>query len=382
MGEGTDFVRSQLDDRMGLKDVSERKSELVNIVRTQCVEQGVENIRHHAYLVDNDYISAHHCSHFMGESLLHGLVEIMGEEAMSSALNEIYVSSGGHAPALRFSTPPSEEEIFEAFIRYTAAERQGEVRELFQRFHGGDFAFPEIDYDDAEADRPPEAADVGVGKAVTGSLDYIFDFDFFRFEAEAGQRYRFSVKYSSLNHSSINLYGPNGLKDERERWLGRDNGPDGPLLLWQAPSSGVYYFAVQNFGGKSGEYTFTIEPVETDDHGDTPESATEVSPGLRVSGNIDHSFDYDYFSFSAREGLRYLFEFNVDFPNQPCADLYYEDGTKVADLTNHCEKWSQSGLESHTIAQWIASQTGLYYLGLYGNSEEGGEYEFEINQSG
>ena len=89
-----------------------------------------------------------------------------------------------------------------------------------------------------------EAVDVEVGETVVGSLDYIFDFDFFRFQADEGQIYRFSVEHNTLRHSSINLYGPNGLKDERERWLGRDNGPDGPLLLWQAQSSEVYYFAV------------------------------------------------------------------------------------------------------------------------------------------
>ena len=106
-----------------------------------------------------------------------------------------------------------------------------------------------------------DAVDVEAGQRVGGSLDYVFDFDFFRFEAEEGQRYRFSVEHGTLSQSSIGLYGPNGLKDERERWLGRDKGPDGPLLLWQAPSSEVYYFAVQNFGGKRGDYTFTIEPT-------------------------------------------------------------------------------------------------------------------------
>ena len=310
VGGGAGFVGSQFNHQEGRKELSERKSELRSIVQTHCVDWGVENIRHHLYLLDNDYISANDCSHFMGESLLHELVEIMGEEAMSSALNEIYVSSGGHAPALRFSTPPSEEEIFEAFMRNTSTQRQGEVRDLFQRLHGGDFAFPEIDYDDAEADRPTEAADVEVGEVVGGSLDYIFDFDFFRFEAEGGKQYRFRVEHSTLGQSSITLYGPNGLNEGREGWRGRQRGPDGPLLLWQAPSSGVYYFAVQNFGGKSGNYTFTIEPAGPDDHGDTPESATEVRSGQRVSGNIDHSLDYDYFIFSAKEGSRYLFEFN------------------------------------------------------------------------
>lgn len=382
VGGGTGFVVSQFNHQEGREELSERKSELRSIVQTHCVDWGVENIRHHAYLVDNDFISVNDCSHFMGESLLHGLAEIMGEEAMSSALNEIYVSSGGHAPALRFSTPPSEEEIFEAFMSRTAAQRQGEMRELFQRLHGGDFAFPEIDYDDGEADRPTEAADVGVGEVVGGSLDYIFDFDFFRFEAKRGQQYSFSVDHSTLGQSSITLYGPNGLNERREGWRGRQRGPDGPVLLWQAQSSGVYYFAVQNFGGKSGDYTFTIEllepTAEADDHGDTFESATEVIRGQRVSGNIDHSLDYDYFRFSAREGEGLAFSFHGDYLNFLCTQVYHADGSATEFWANSCKQEDPPVYEDRYGIHWWTPHTGEYYLVLYGMADTAGAYEFEI----
>ncbi len=225
---------------------------------------------------------------------------------------------------------------------------------------------------------------MGVGESVTGSLDYIFDFDFFRFQAEEGRKYRFSVEHDTLKHSSINLYGPNALNDERERWQGRDNGPDGPLLLWQAPSSEVYYFAVQDFGGETGDYTLRITPLETveteDDHGDGPGSATEISIGGKVSGIIDNEFDHDIFSFSAREGDLYLFEFFRGSFNILCADVLLKDDTVDADWNNDCDEFVRSNYSETYGIQWGAPETGTYYLDLYGYAARVGEYEFEISR--
>ena len=167
----------------------------------------------------------------------------------------------------------------------------------------------------------------------------------------------------------------------RARWKGRGKGPDGPLILWQAPCSEVYYFAVQNFGGKTGDYTLTITsvaPAEADDHGDGQESATNIRLGRLVSGNIDHDFDYDHFSFNVRKGEEYFFDFYWESPGLPCADLYQEDGSKVSDWTNHCDICTPSELGRGTSTQWVAPRNGKYYLSFHGFLERVGDYEFEI----
>jgi len=144
----------------------------------------------------------------------------------------------------------------------------------------------------------------------------------------------------------------------------------------------VYYFAVQNFGGKSGDYTFTIEPVgppaETDDHGDTPESATEVRPGLRVTGNIGQSFDYDYFRFSAREGEELSFSFFGDFLNFLCSQVYHADGSATEFWPNLCELEDPPMYGERYGVNWWVPHTGEYYLVLNGMADAVGEYEFEI----
>ena len=308
---GANFIEALFHERRGHQELSDRESEVSEEVQTYCTDWGVENIRHNAYLLKHGQISFFQCTNRMGENLLLNLLKIMGKEAMSSTLNELYVSSGGHVPVLRFSTPPSEVEIYEAFLKHTPPERQEEVRELFRELHGGDFVFPEIDFSDVEGNEAADSVPIEVGESVEGSLDYIFDFDYFRFQAEQGQRYWISVEHETLGHSSITLYGPNGVSEERDRWKARGMGPDGPLILWVSPSAEGYYFAVQNFGGKTGDYALTITSVdipETDDHGDTAESATRIRLERSVNGTINDALDYDYFSFNAEEGEKYSFD--------------------------------------------------------------------------
>ena len=378
---GANLVEAQFNHQRGHQDLLSRGTEVSEAVQSYCIDEGVENIRHNAYQLENEQISFFRCTYRMGENLLLNLFEIMGEEAMTSVFNELYVSSGGHVPALRFSTPPTEVEIYEAFLKHAPAQRQEEVRELFRRLHGGDFAFPEIDFADAEGDEAEDATLIEVGESVEGSLDYIFDFDYFRFQAEQDQGYRINVEHESLGHSSITLYGPDGVSEERDRWKARVMGSDGPLILWMAPGTGEYYFAVQNFGGKTGDYAFTITPIDVtdaDDHGDAPESATRIRLGRSVNGTIDHAFDYDYFSFNARKGEEYFFDFYGNFLNSLCSELYLSDGTAVRNWPNSCNEAERPSYGESYGIHWWSPQTGEYFLALYGMMESIGGYKFEV----
>ncbi len=377
---GANFVEAHVNHERGWQDISSRETVVSKEVQSYCVDSGVENIRHNAYLLDRRQISLFQCTYRLGEYLMLRLLKIMGKNAMSSALNELYVSSGGHLPALRFSTPPSEEEIYGAFLKH-APSQQDKIQKLFQKLHGGDFAFSEIDTVDEEADSAEGAMHVDIGEAATGSLDYIFDFDFFKFEAKEGQIYRISLEHETLSHTSFTLYGPDGETELRNQWQGRIMGPDGPLIQWRAPSSESYFLAVQNFGGKTGEYTFTITPVdepETDDHGNGVESATRVGRFKEIHGTIDGTFDEDYFRFSAHEGRVYHIFMWPEQTVDLCAQMYRADGSRSTEWHNRCDHGSLwAGGRVHG-AIWVAPETGDFYLAMSGFMESVGDYKFEI----
>ena len=376
---GANFVEAHVNDVRGRQDISNREVALLDEVNSFCIDSGVENIRHNAYLLELGQVSLFQCTYRLGEYLLLNLLKIMGKKAMSSALNELYVSSGGHLPALRFSTPPTEEEIYETFLKH-ASGQEDRVRKLFQRLHGGDFTFPEIDVTDEEPDEAGNARLIEVGEAVTGSLDYIFDFDYFRFQAEEGQIYRISVEHETLGHTSVTLYDSDGETELRDRWQGRIKGPDGPVIQWRASAAGEYYVAVQNFGGKEGEYTFTIEPVEEpaeDDHGNGIESATRIGRNDEIRGTIDGTFDADYFRISASEGRTYHFFFSPKQTTDLCMQMHQADGSRDSEWYNRCDHGNLwEGGKVHGIA-WTAPKTGDFYLAVSGFMESVGEYTFE-----
>ena len=377
---GANFIEALVNHERGRQDISSRETVVSKEVQSFCIDSGVENIRHNAYLLERGQVSYFQCNYRLGEYLLLNLLKIMGKNAMSAALNELYVSSGGHVPALRFSTPPSEEDIYETFLKH-APDQQERVRELFRSLHGGDFAFPEIDFADEEADEAEDARLIAIGEVVTGSLDYIFDFDYFQFQAEEGQTYLISVEHETLGHTSITLYAPDGVSEERDRWKARSMGPDGPLILWEAPSSEEYYVSIQNFGGKTGEYAFAITPVDvadTDDHGDGLESATRIGRSKRIQGTIDDTFDEDYFRFNAYEGRVYHIFMRPESTTDLCAQMYRADGDRSSEWHNRCDHGNlwEGGLV-HGI-RWVAPETGDFYLAISGFMESVGDYNFEI----
>ena len=260
-----------------------------------------------------------------------------------------------------------------------------EFRDLYRRLHGATAAFPETNFSDDHGDEVETASAIEVGESAGGTLDYMFDFDFFRFHAEEGQRYRMNVNHESLRATSVTLYAPDGLTQEFGgfgNWKSRRRVSTGPQILWMAPSSGQYYFAVQNFGGKTGPYTLTITAVDdpADDHGDTLDTATDISLGEVVGGVVEDDFDYDYFRFRAVEGRRYrVSEVTGGTLEYFLTSLYAADG--VAPANWPWNKWNKirdaASSDGHWF-EWVAPNSKEYYIASDGAHGSVGTYRLRI----
>ena len=117
-----------------------------------------------------------------------------------------------------------------------------------------------VDIADDHADTGDGATPVVVGEAVSGSLDYGDDVDFFVFEAEAGEWYRIDVSLGTLPDSVAVLYDAEeselAYNDDREDGLDLASRID-----WQAESAGTFYVAVGGFDERAGSYTLTVDHV-------------------------------------------------------------------------------------------------------------------------
>ena len=132
---------------------------------------------------------------------------------------------------------------------------RGKFRNLYRELHGGPYADLDTDTADDHGDEAAGATEIAVGDIIEGMLDYRFDADYFLFQAEKDQKYRFNLGHQTLRSSSVFLYSSEG---EREPVQSHELTASGPQILWEAPSSGEYYFAVHNFGGKTGQYLLEI----------------------------------------------------------------------------------------------------------------------------
>ena len=375
---GADFLASNVDIRLGALDTSNLRERLSYNVLPRCDD--AENIRHQMYLLENIYLDVYinNCEYRMGEHLLWSISDIVGEEVALSALRELLSKPRKSRLSL------TEEEIYQVFLKHAPSDRKEEIRDLYRRLHGGAFAFSQTDFSDNHGDDIFTATTIAVGDSVIGQLDYMFDFDFFRFQAEESQRYRMNVDHESLGHSSVMIYDSTGVPQQPYgfgNWKSRWRAASGPQILWVARFFGQYYFAVQNFEGRTGPYTLTITTVDdvSDDHSDGLAGATPTSVGQTIEGVVDNDFDYDYFLFEVEENRTYRVDVVGDTLERYRMRLFESDGNAPEHWYGNRYRYRDNGgWEDWAYIEWTALSSGDHYIAIDGVEESVGTYTLKI----
>ena len=370
---GAEFIAVHYDDWKGTRDLELGRADAARLAR-HCIEQDqMENIRHLLHVLSNSWDDERPkgCRYTMGESLFHELYEVMGEAATWLALGDLHRLNMGPYRDI------TEENIFRILLKHTPLGAEEKVREVYSALHGGFRHFPDTETRDDHGDQAANATLIKLGESVPGLLDYRFDFDYFRFEAQEGQKYRVSVHHGALRPTSIGLYAPDGTTGVNRSWITRDLTATGPRIVWVAPRTDHYYFAIHNFGGKTGPYTVAVEPVSqapSDVHGDTQATATRLSTGDIVSGTVDDDLDIDYFRVEVVEGTRYL--------------IKVESGTLEEFLVKaefpgrKTRRWTKMQLTSwkYDGYRWTAKAPGTIFVGVHGAAGSTGTYRVSVSE--
>ena len=132
---GAQFVAAYVNHRNGIQNLDERKIEVERHVQS-CVDEGIENIQDVTYRIVQLKILPGGCAYAMGENFLLSMFQLMGEEAMSAALSELYVSSREGRQAGERGRGLTEDEIYSAFVEHAPPESHEEFRDLYRRLHG------------------------------------------------------------------------------------------------------------------------------------------------------------------------------------------------------------------------------------------------------
>ena len=356
-----EFIQAYVNDLMGVQDLNDRRIKVSRSTQLLCTDgkDEFENIRHYVYV--SEYRSD--CHYDMGENLLHALFEMMGEAALRTALRDLYLME--LVKDAEWDEHSVEDRIFLTFLEHTPPEKREAFRNLYRRLHGGPYEDPDADHADDHGDEASAASEVAVGDVIEGTLEYMWDFDYFRFQAEEDQVYWMDVTHETLRASSIYVYAPDG--QTKLRWIIRDRVSTGPRILWESQNSGKYYFAVHNFGGKTGRYTLTITPLITapDDHGDTTATATDISVKDVVNGSIDYGSDIDIFRFQAVDGRQYWANLRFGTLKDGLLMLYTP---KIGSYPGHSGPAWTSG-EHYYIVFSLHGGVGTYTLETDGENE-------------
>ena len=220
------------------------------------------------------------------------------------------------------------------------------------------------DHGDSEGD----ATAIRVGADVGGELEYDGDFDFFRFQAEAGWSYRIDVALGTLDDSIVELYDADGSflnsSDDYE-------GTYASRLSWRATSSGEKYVFVGGYG--TGTYTLTVSLI--DDHGNDYESATRIAIGEAVAVELENVDDMDVLVFRARPGTEFLltldweyYAFRENYTEPPLLAVYSANGQEQTRLMGY--DFREIEVPSIGLV-WRALTGGDYYIVIGDGNTEG-----------
>ena len=90
------FMEGYIDDRNGLKALSERSWALYEDVRSSCfTDEEIENLRHSLFRDQHFFhYGSSPCTYQIGEHVVHRILESIGEAALSAALRELRIYPG------------------------------------------------------------------------------------------------------------------------------------------------------------------------------------------------------------------------------------------------------------------------------------------------
>ena len=183
------------------------------------------------------------------------------------------------------------------------------------------------------------ATEINVGTTIDGEIGDVDDFDYFRFETEAGKGYVVNVE----GEQEVVLY-------DSSRLLAFDQGEGIVWLSWVEEEYYVYVARSQ------GRYTISVSEIDYQDlHGNHRRWATRLTLGAPVDGVIGTHWDEDYFSFEAVEGELYTIAASLGSLVDSQITVVNTEGQELAQNDNYADTRG-SRLE------WIAPSSGEFFV--------------------
>ncbi|MCA9168113.1 MAG: hypothetical protein KDB23_10610 [Planctomycetales bacterium] len=192
-------------------------------------------------------------------------------------------------------------------------------------------------------------------------LDRTEHADHYVFSAEAGKQYRVTVigggSTSLINRSGLQL--PN-VTSRDGRWT------------WTVSQSRTEDLIIRIGGDFWGQYTLDVMEIQPDELDSISQPLSDIVFGQRLTGDLQHELDVDYFAFEAVAGTTYYV----------LAKHELGDGVRV-DILDAATRDRQAtgivGFSDTAPLHWTAPASGSYRLAISGMLLNSGTYWFVVN---
>ena len=169
--------------------------------------------------------------------------------------------------------------------------------------------------------------EVDVGGAVTGNIGTTGDGDWFRVELEAGTRYQFDLEGKDTERGELGspfillLYDVDGNSIPGTRDADSGVGFNARLIYTPSASAAYFVWVSADSGQEPDTGTYTLSVIVLGANGaseadtDFPETTAttgRVEVGASATGNIDRSFDQDWFRLDLEAGKTYQIDLEGD----------------------------------------------------------------------
>ncbi|MCA9234071.1 MAG: S8 family serine peptidase [Planctomycetales bacterium] len=225
-----------------------------------------------------------------------------------------------------------------------------------------------ITVDDDHGDDAASSTFASDPSSTPGRIESVGDWDWFAFDAVAGEAYSFTALTSSLSAANLRLYDIDGATELPT--VNNGPGDSDAFLSWTPIAAGTYYVVVAAAQPeKLGSYQLSI--TGNDDFGDNSANAASLAAPGTVAGALEQPSDADWFAFVAVAGARYRFDLSVDSAPTVGLRLIDRDG-----LAQHAADVAKP--ESPASIEWSAPTGGVFYIEASSLLGSTGAYDLEI----
>ena len=225
--------------------------------------------------------------------------------------------------------------------------------------------------------RDTSATSITIGTAINGHIDPNTDEDYFSIEVTSAELSgRASLILRAATTGSLDTIGHLYDSGGMELAMNDDSAPSNMnfSLSHSITTAGTYYIRVT--GSTTGAYSLS---VTFDDHGDVRTTATLVTSGTAVNGNLETALDQDWFSIVVSStdltGKDFLtLTASTTGGTNTMGAIYDSDGMQLAADSN-------SGASTNFNVSYNITSAGTYYVRVTSEGSASGMYTLTVTVS-